>query len=157
MRWDQALSRNVPEQMGALPLRSPHVANFGTCAGDAASYFSQATTGRQSTSQAPGPDVEQSPVTPAGADNCINAYMSCLCAAVETRVLFLFFAKAAWPIVRNGRVVAESPQNGLLRELSPGPLAPEARIMPLDQAAMEWLLQDSLLYSVISQTSGAQL
>ena len=24
---------------------------------------------------------------------------------------------------------------GLLRELSPGPLAPEARIMPLDQAA----------------------
>ena len=26
--------------------------------------------------------------------------------------------------------------NGLLRELSPGPLAPEARIMPLDQAAL---------------------
>ena len=26
-------------------------------------------------------------------------------------------------------------QNGLLRELNPGPLAPEARIMPLDQAA----------------------
>ncbi len=25
---------------------------------------------------------------------------------------------------------------GLLRELNPGPLAPEARIMPLDQAAM---------------------
>ena len=25
--------------------------------------------------------------------------------------------------------------NGLLRELNPGPLAPEARIMPLDQAA----------------------
>ena len=24
---------------------------------------------------------------------------------------------------------------GLLRELNPGPLAPEARIMPLDQAA----------------------
>ena len=27
--------------------------------------------------------------------------------------------------------------HGLLRELSPGPLAPEARIMPLDQAANE--------------------
>ena len=27
------------------------------------------------------------------------------------------------------------PQQGLLRELNPGPLAPEARIMPLDQAA----------------------
>ena len=27
--------------------------------------------------------------------------------------------------------------NGLLRELNPGPLAPEARIMPLDQAANE--------------------
>ena len=26
---------------------------------------------------------------------------------------------------------------GLLRELSPGPLTPEARIMPLDQAAMK--------------------
>ena len=26
---------------------------------------------------------------------------------------------------------------GLLRELSPGPLAPEARIMPLDQAASD--------------------
>ena len=26
--------------------------------------------------------------------------------------------------------------NGLLRELNPGPLAPEARIIPLDQAAM---------------------
>ena len=29
--------------------------------------------------------------------------------------------------------------HGLLRELSPGPLAPEARIMPLDQAAIEIL------------------
>jgi hypothetical protein len=29
---------------------------------------------------------------------------------------------------------------GLLRELNPGPLAPEARIMPLDQAAMWWSL-----------------
>ena len=28
--------------------------------------------------------------------------------------------------------------NGLLRELNPGPLAPEARIMPLDQAASAW-------------------
>ena len=27
--------------------------------------------------------------------------------------------------------------NGLLRELNPGPLAPEARIIPLDQAANE--------------------
>ena len=26
-------------------------------------------------------------------------------------------------------------EQGLLRELNPGPLAPEARIMPLDQAA----------------------
>ena len=41
-------------------------------------------------------------------------------------------------------------ENGLLRELSPGPLAPEARIMPLDEAANddvpetetpEWTLQ----------------
>ena len=34
--------------------------------------------------------------------------------------------------------VADSLQphgQGLLRELNPGPLAPEARIMPLDQAA----------------------
>ena len=30
---------------------------------------------------------------------------------------------------------------GLLRELSPGPLAPEARIMPLDQAA-DWLSEE---------------
>ena len=29
---------------------------------------------------------------------------------------------------------------GLLRELNPGPLAPEARIIPLDQAAMKTLL-----------------
>ena len=28
-------------------------------------------------------------------------------------------------------------QKGLLRELNPGPLAPEARIIPLDQAANE--------------------
>ena len=28
-------------------------------------------------------------------------------------------------------------RKGLLRELNPGPLAPEARIMPLDQAANE--------------------
>ena len=27
---------------------------------------------------------------------------------------------------------------GLLRELNPGPLAPEARIMPLDQAASDF-------------------
>ena len=27
---------------------------------------------------------------------------------------------------------------GLLRELNPGPLAPGARIMPLDQAAIDW-------------------
>ena len=32
---------------------------------------------------------------------------------------------------------------GLFRELNPGPLAPEARIMPLDQAAM-WLTQTQL-------------
>ena len=31
--------------------------------------------------------------------------------------------------------VCARPRNGLLRELNPGPLAPEARIMPLDQAA----------------------
>ena len=30
-------------------------------------------------------------------------------------------------------------KQGLLRELSPGPLAPEARIMPLDQAAVTHL------------------
>ena len=30
---------------------------------------------------------------------------------------------------------AEQSLHGLLRELNPGPLAPEARIMPLDQAA----------------------
>ena len=28
-------------------------------------------------------------------------------------------------------------QKGLLRELNPGPVAPEARIIPLDQAANE--------------------
>ena len=32
------------------------------------------------------------------------------------------------------QAVAQS-LHGLLRELNPGPLAPEARIMPLDQAA----------------------
>ena len=31
-------------------------------------------------------------------------------------------------------------KKGLLRELNPGPLAPEARIIPLDQAAMKTLL-----------------
>ena len=34
----------------------------------------------------------------------------------------------------NGKLY-ESEIKGLLRELNPGPLAPEARIMPLDQAA----------------------
>ena len=36
-----------------------------------------------------------------------------------------------------GRTAAAGrcPEQGLLRELNPGPLAPEARIMPLDQAA----------------------
>ena len=33
--------------------------------------------------------------------------------------------------------VMQALQGGLLRELSPGPLAPEARIIPLDQAANE--------------------
>ena len=33
------------------------------------------------------------------------------------------------------REPGENKTVGLLRELSPGPLAPEARIMPLDQAA----------------------
>jgi hypothetical protein len=32
-------------------------------------------------------------------------------------------------------IIADIEQKGLLRELNPGPLAPEARIMPLDQAA----------------------
>ena len=33
---------------------------------------------------------------------------------------------------------------GLLRELSPGPLAPEARIMPLDQAADCWPMRHNI-------------
>ena len=45
-------------------------------------------------------------------------------------------------------------RKGLLRELNPGPLAPEARIMPLDQAAnwdqhilgytMPWVAEDAV-------------
>ena len=58
---------------GRIATAQAHVANFGICAGDAASGFSQATARMLSTSQAPDPDVEQSPVTPAGADNCNNA------------------------------------------------------------------------------------
>ena len=43
---------------------------------------------------------------------------------------------------RNADSILEASQTpsqwtGLLRELSPGPLAPEARIMPLDQAAID--------------------
>ena len=30
------------------------------------------------------------------------------------------------------------PKEGLLRELNPGPLAPKARIIPLDQAAIDF-------------------
>ena len=38
-------------------------------------------------------------------------------------------------------------KQGLLRELNPGPLAPEARIMPLDQAANETHGLTSRLYA----------
>ena len=40
------------------------------------------------------------------------------------------------PLARFAPVTFFSIETGLLWELSPGPLAPEARIMPLDQAAM---------------------
>ena len=47
------------------------------------------------------------------------------------------FAKAQqrFAVVMNTRIALA--QKGLLRELNPGPLAPEARIIPLDQAANE--------------------
>ena len=38
------------------------------------------------------------------------------------------------------RLVVGAASKGLLRELNPGPLAPEARIMPLDQAANECMV-----------------
>ena len=46
------------------------------------------------------------------------------------------FAKAQqrFAVVMNTRIAVA--EKGLLRELNPGPLAPEARIMPLDQAAL---------------------
>ena len=44
---------------------------------------------------------------------------------------------------------SDAAKKGLLRELSPGPLAPEARIMPLDQAAScSWILPDRLAMCV---------
>ena len=42
--------------------------------------------------------------------------------------------------------VATTAKYGLLRELSPGPLAPEARIMPLDQAAMSGCLRPTRIH-----------
>ena len=53
------------------------------------------------------------------------------------------FAKGPWCSGPTSASQAEGPRfksqrvhsSGLLRELNPGPLAPEARIMPLDQAA----------------------
>ena len=39
-----------------------------------------------------------------------------------------------WIVLLAG-AVSQSVIKGLLRELNPGPLAPEARIIPLDQAA----------------------
>ena len=38
-------------------------------------------------------------------------------------------------LLRRAHIYAGVSINGLLRESNPGPLAPEARIMPLDQAA----------------------
>ena len=46
---------------------------------------------------------------------------------------------------------------GLLRELNPGPLAPEARIMPLDQAALMQPPKIGLSGSGIYETSVAHL
>ena len=47
------------------------------------------------------------------------------------------FAKAQqrFAVVMNTRIAVA--EKGLLRELNPGPLTPEARIIPLDQAANE--------------------
>ena len=44
----------------------------------------------------------------------------------------------AWPTQQTN---VFNPEKGLLRELNPGPLAPEARITPLDQAADDLEMQ----------------
>ena len=43
-------------------------------------------------------------------------------------------------------VVVSTLADGLFRELNPGPLAPEARIMPLDQTANDYLCQNALTH-----------
>ena len=47
---------------------------------------------------------------------------------------------------------------GLLRELNPGPLAPEARIMPLDQAA-SWCVLQKLCHPLekMAEKAGCQV
>ena len=70
----------------------------------------------------------------------------CADASMDASQLRLSFSRGA----RGSRPLAAR-KNGLLRELNPGPLAPEARIMPLDQAAV---LENSPGYRTpCSQTS----
>ena len=54
---------------------------------------------------------------------------------------------------RKSSCLACRKKHGLLRELNPGPLAPEARIMPLDQAAMLQCMQALLNRSLESSAA----
>ena len=58
------------------------------------------------------------------------------------------FAKAQqrFAVVMNTRIAVA--EKGLLRELNPGPLAPEARIIPLDHQAMRYHGEQILLISL---------
>mgnify|MGYP006906423459 CR=1 FL=1 len=53
--------------------------------------------------------------------------------------LFMVYVSATMPCCRNKKrfLAPSGNMHGLFRELNPGPLAPEARIMPLDQTANE--------------------
>ena len=42
-------------------------------------------------------------------------------------------------VLENFDMISNILKGGLDRELNPGPLAPEARIIPLDHQAMRWL------------------
>ena len=132
---EHVVSRSVPSRRGCTAAAQPHVANFYLRWGDT-SDLSRSTAATTSMSQVSCPGVELSPVAPAESDICVKSCMLLpLCYSGITSLWFVFSTPAG-QLVRNGRIVVTSALNGLLRELSPGHLAPETRIMPLDQAAI---------------------
>ena len=54
-------------------------------------------------------------------------------------------ASKTQPLITRTSLANDNQQEGLLRELNPGPLAPGARIMPLDQAA-NWFFEKTGAY-----------